>query len=110
MRHRGNRRQRLAAKPQRHNRREILGVPDLAGGVTFEGEPRVLRLHPFPVVLDAHLLLAAELDVDRQPARAGVDRVLDQLLDDGGWTLNHFTRGNLVGEVGWKPVDLHVQR
>ena len=100
MRHRRNRRQRLAAEPERQDRREIVGAPDLAGRVALDRQPRIVRLHPLAVVLDADLLLAAELDVDRQPAGAGVDRVLDQFLDDRGGPLDDLAGGDLVGEVG----------
>ena len=100
MRHRRDRRQRFAAEPQRADRREIVGPADLARRVPLDGEPRVVGLHALAVVFDADLLLAAELDVDRQPAGAGVDRVLDELLDDGGRPLDDLAGGNLIGEVG----------
>ena len=100
VRHRGDRRQRLAAEAERQDGRQIVGSPDLARRVPLDRQPRVLRLHPFAVVLDADLLLAAELDVDREPRRAGVDRVLDQLLDDRGRPLDDLAGGDLVGEIG----------
>ena len=56
-------------------------------------------------ILDADLLLAAQLDVNDEAAGAGVDRVLDQLLDDGRRALDDFTRRDLVGEVGWEAGD-----
>ena len=105
VRHRRDRRQRLAAEPERQDRGEIVGAPDLARRVPLDRQPRILRLHPFAVVFDAHLLLAAELDVDREPPRAGVDRVLDQLLDDGRGPLDDLAGGDLVGEIGGQPVD-----
>ena len=57
------------------------------------------RLHPLAIVLDANQLLAAELDGDRDATRAGVERVLDQLLDDRRRPLDDFAGGDLVGEV-----------
>ena len=63
-------------------------------------------VHPFAVVLDANQLLAAELDGDGDAARAGVDRVLDQLLDDGRRALDDLAGGNLVGEVRRQAVNL----
>ena len=83
---------------------EIVGAADLARRVPLDRQPRVLRLHPLAVVLDADLLLAAELDVNREAARAGVDRVLDQLLDDRGGPLDDLAGGDLVGEVGGQAV------
>ena len=57
-------------------------------------------VHPFAIVLDADLLLAAELDVNRDAAGTGVDRVLDELLDDRGRALDDLAGGDLVREVG----------
>ena len=100
MRHRGDARQRLAAEAERRDRAEIVGAADLARRVPLDRQPRVLRLHPLAVVLDADQLLAAELDRDGDAARAGVERVLDQLLDDRGRPLDDLAGGDLVGEVG----------
>ena len=106
MRHRRDRRQRLAAEAEREDRGEIVGAADLARRMPLDREPRILRLHPFPIVLDADLFLAAELDVDRNPPRAGVDRVLHQLLDDGRRALDDFAGGDLVRKVRREAVDL----
>ena len=93
-------RQRLAAKAERPDRAEIVGARDLARGVALDRQPRVLGLHPLAVVFDADQLLAAELDGDGDAPRAGVERVLDQLLDDGRRTLDDFAGGDLVREIG----------
>jgi hypothetical protein len=78
----------------------------VARGVPLDRQPRIRRFHPFPVVLDPDLLLAAELDVNGQALRTGVDRVLDQLLDDGGRALDDLAGGYLVGEVRGQAGDL----
>ena len=110
VRHRGDRGQRLAAESERDDRSQIVGVGDLAGGVPLEGEPGVGRIHSFAVVLHADLFLASQLNVNGQAPRPGVDGVLDQLLDHGGWPFNDFAGGNLIGEVGRETVDLaHVR-
>ena len=106
MRHRRDRRQRLSSKPHRRDRGEIVGAADLARRMTLDRQARVLRLHPLAIVVDAHLLLAAELDVNRDARGAGVDGVLDELLDDRGGTFDDFAGGDLIGEVGGQPVDL----
>jgi hypothetical protein len=49
----------------------------------LDRERRVFRLHAFAIVLDTDLFLSAELHVNSDPARAGIDRILDELLDDG---------------------------
>ena len=99
VRHRGDARQRLAAEAERRDALEVVGAADLARRVPLDRQPRVLRLHPLAVVLDANQLLAAELDGDRDAPRAGVDRVLDQLLDDRRRPLDDLAGGDLVGEV-----------
>ncbi len=79
--------------------------------MALERELRVRARHPLAVVFDRHQLLAAEIDDDGDPRGAGVDGVLDELLDDGGGTLDDFAGGDLVGEVGRQPMDaIHSQR
>ena len=97
--------QRLAAETERANRAEILRARDLARRVPLDRQPRILGLHPFAVVLDPQQLLAAKLDRDRDARRAGIERVLDQLLDDRGRTLDDFAGGDLIREMEGKPVD-----
>ena len=59
------------------------------------------------VVAHAHQADAAVLDVDRDPSRAGIERVLDQLLDDGRRTLDHLARSDLVDERTFEYPDGH---
>ena len=47
----------------------------------LDGQLRIVGVHAFSVVFDADLFLAAELDMNREAPRPGVDRVLDQFLD-----------------------------
>ena len=42
---------------------------------------------------------AAALDFDREVARAGVERIFDQLLDRGGRPLDDFAGRNLAGHL-----------
>src|SRR4029078_1011151 len=78
---------------------------DLAGRVALDGQPRVLGVHAFAVVFDADQPLAAAVDGDRDPRGPGVQRVLAQLLDDGGRALDDFAGGDLVREIRSKPVN-----
>ena len=41
----------------------------------------------------------------RQPARAGVDGVLDQFLDDRGRPLDDLAGRDLIGEIRWQLLD-----
>ena len=93
-------RQRLAAKTERPDRAQIVSVRYLARGVALERQPGVLRLHSLAIVVDANQLLAAELDGNRDAPGTGVERVLDELLDDGSRTFDDFAGGNLIREVG----------
>ena len=110
VRDRGDAGQRLAAKAERADRRQVVGAGDLAGGVALDRQPRVLSLHPLAIVLDADRLLAAELDGDGDAAGAGVERVLDQLLDDRGRPLDDLARGDLVRQdVGGSLLILPIE-
>ena len=65
--------------------------------MAFEGEFRVRTRHPLTVVFDRHELLPAEIDDDGDSRGTGVHGVLDELLHDGGRTLDDLAGGNLVG-------------
>jgi hypothetical protein len=106
MRHRGDRRQRLAAEPERHDRSKVLGPPDLAGRMPLERKTRIVGLHAFPIVLDPDLFLPAKLEMDAYAARTGVNGVLDELLDDRRGTLDDLAGGDLVRKVRGQPGNL----
>ena len=54
--------------------------------------------------------LAAELDRDGDASRAGVERVLDELLDDRRRALDDLAGRDLVGELGRQALDaVHSQ-
>ena len=72
-------------------------------------EPRVLGRHALAVVLDADQRPAALLDGHGDAAGAGIERVLDQFLDDRGGPLDHLAGRDLVGERGRQDLDLHVR-
>src|SRR6185437_4007955 len=69
------------------------------------GEAGVVPMHPGAVVGDADQLHPARLHVDSDAPRAGVDRVLHQLLDHAGRPLDHLPRGDLVGEIVGQDAD-----
>ena len=71
-----------------------------------ECDARVGRLHAAAVVGDADKGHAAVADLDRNGRRARVDRVFDQLLDGGGRTLHDLARGDQVGDMRVKLLDL----
>ena len=63
-----------------------------------EAQPRVLAAHAGAVVPHAHQAAAPLPQVDLDAPGAGIQRVLDQLLDRCGGPLHHLAGGDLVGE------------
>ncbi len=78
---------------------------NLARRMALERERRVARVHPRAVVADADQRDAAPFDLDLDARRAGVDGVLDELLDDARRSLDDLARGDLVREIGRQRVD-----
>jgi hypothetical protein len=64
--------------------------------MALEGEQGVVAVHPLAVVPDADLTLAAPGDADVDRARAGIQGILDQLLDDGGRPVDDLARRDAV--------------
>src|SRR5690606_7385550 len=104
---RADTRQRLAAKPHRYERLEVVQACDLARRVPRHCERQLVGLDPAAVVGDADQPAAAVLDLDLDPARAGVERVLDELLDDGRGPLDDFTGGDLVDQLRRQDTNGH---
>ena len=86
-------------KPSVRHRLEIIERGDLAGGVAGERQGQLVGGDAAAVVAHADQADAAALDVDLDAAGAGVQAVLDELLDDGGRALDHFAGGDLVDEL-----------
>ena len=107
---RRDRRQRLAAKAERRDGEQVLHVAQLAGGVAFEGEQRVVAQHAAAIVDDADEAPSAGFDLDAQLGRAGVERVFEQLLDDRGRALHDFAGGDLVGDLVGENADAAHRR
>ena len=66
---------------------------------------RLLRRHTVTIVRDDDAPEATTLDLHLDPTRTGVERVLDELLDDGRGTLDHLASGDLVRERGRQETD-----
>ena len=68
------------------------------------------RVIPSPSSSTGDQLLAAELDGDRDARGAGVDGVLDELLDDRRRPLDDLAGGDLVGQLRRQPMNaVHSQ-
>jgi hypothetical protein len=89
----------LPAKAERLDAGEVLGRAELARRVAHERE-RELLVRDAPAVVghdDARDPAAVDLHVDARGLR--VDRVLAELLDDAGGSLDHLARCDLVGQL-----------
>ena len=92
----GNRRQRLAAEPERADPAQVLNVRQLAGRVGLKRQGQVVGGHPHAVVGDPDQIFAPALDAHVNPRRTRVDGVFEQLLDHARRPLHHLARGDLV--------------
>jgi hypothetical protein len=59
------------------------------------------------VIAHANKLLATLLDIHLDGPRTGINAVFQQLLYHGSRTLDDFTGGNLVYQLGGKNLDGH---
>jgi len=73
--------------------------------VAAHGERQLLGRDAAAVVLDEDQLAAAAPEGHGDPPGAGVERVLDQLLDHGSRPLDHFTGGDPVDDLLGKDAD-----
>ncbi len=76
-------------------------------GVTLECEVEVGAGHAVAVVGDADQSAPAAVGRDLDSARAGVECVLDQFLDDACRTLDHLARGDAINDGFGELADRH---
>ena len=98
-RHRGDGRQRLAAKAQRGDGEQVFHVPQLAGGVPLEGQQRIVAQHPAAIVGDPDQPPSAAFHLDAQHCGAGVQRIFQQLFHYRSGPFHHLARRDLVGHL-----------
>ncbi len=73
---------------------------DLAGGVAFEGELEVTRGDAAAIVADADEGDPTVFGFDGDACAACVDRVVEQLANDGDRALDDLSRGDARGHFG----------
>ena len=97
--------QSFAAEPQRHDLLDRL-VGQLRRGVPFQRETHLVRRHAAAVVGDLEACQPAFDQFHRNPARTGIDRILDQFLERRGRPLNDFARSDAIDQSVRKAADL----
>ena len=86
--------QRLAAEAERADAQQVVQIAQFARRVALEGESDFVRRDAAAVIGDADTLQPAAAHIHDDLPRPGIQRVLDQLLDDGGGRLDHLARGD----------------
>ena len=105
-RHRADRGQRLAAEAERADVEQVV-AGQLRGGVALDREREVGARHAGAVVGDADQPPPAAVGHHLDAARAGVERVLDELLDHARRALDHLAGGDAVDDAFGELADGH---
>ncbi len=84
--------QRLAPEAERPHAQQVVQIAQFARRVALEGEGDLVRADAAAVVRDANALQPAAAHLDDDLPRPGIERVLDQFLDDRGGRLDHLAR------------------
>ena len=93
----------LASKAHGVKREEVGSGRNLGGGMAFESHAGIGGAHSLAVVHDLNERAACVFYVHLYLGGAGIHGILHQLLHDGGGTLYHLARSNLIGHgVGQK--------
>ena len=90
--------QRLAPETQR---RDILDrvVGHLGGGMAFQRQGHVLRIHAAAVIADLDPVEPAARQAHGDARRAGIQRVFDDFLERAGGSFDHFACGNAIDQM-----------
>ena len=79
--------------------------------MALEGQQGIVPVHAVTVVAYADKAAAAGFDLDADSVCAGVEGVLQQLLDDGRRALDDLAGGDLVGHLFGQQTDaVHLRR
>ena len=98
----GDRRQGLAAEAEAGDILDMI-VGQLRGSVAFERQMHFGGRHPAAVVADLDKVEPPRREPDRDVARAGIEAVLDQLLQRARRALDHLARSDAIDEFGREP-------
>ena len=96
--HRRDARECLTAESEGPDPGDVARRCDLRRRVTLDCEVEIVGLDPGAVVDHRDADEAAALDADVDPRCARIQRVLDELLDNGGRSLDHLSRRDRIGD------------
>src|SRR5258708_26822801 len=94
------------AKAERPDGEEIV-IRQFRGAMALDGERELGRAHPAAVIGDGDEGEPALAQRHLDAARAGIDGVLDELLDDGRRPLDDLAGGDAVDPSGRPLADGH---
>ncbi len=75
--------------------------------MALDRQRQLVGAEPDAVVGDQDARKPAAVGLDLDPPRAGVDGVLDQLLDRARRPLDHLSGGDAADQLGRKATDRH---
>ena len=102
-----DRRHRLAAEAQSCDGLQVVQRCDFARRMPGDRDRQLLRGNSAAIIAHADQTNATALDIDLDAVCAGVQAVFNQLLDDGGGTLDDLACGDLVDELAGEDTDGH---
>ena len=100
----GERGQRLTAEAQRGDPDQLV-VVELRSGVALDRQGQLVGRHADPVVGHRDQRPPARGHLDPDARRAGIDRVLDQLLDRRRRPLDHLAGSDPIDHARWQRTD-----
>ena len=104
-RHRGDGRQRLAAKAHGGHGLQVMQVGDFAGGMAAQGDGQLVLRDAAAVILHANEAHAARKQPHGNGRGARVQRVVHQLAHHRRGALDHFARGDLADQLVGQVAD-----
>ncbi len=87
---------RLSPKAQSADRKEVIFIGDLAGGVSLDAEQGVVFFHAEAVVGDPDQGFSAPFHFDPDAPALGIDGVFQQLLDHRRRPFHHLAGGDFI--------------
>jgi hypothetical protein len=99
--------QRFAAEAEMIDAQEMV-VGKLRGAMALDRQRELVAVHADAVVADDHEALPALLQRHVDARRTGIDRILDQLFQRRGRTLDHLAGGDAIDEGFRQKANRHA--